>query len=409
MKQVTPSQSSTTAPKKQRKYLSWLPVGMLLLGIFIGSVSTGGIDVLTNSIGEKPIASNQSLPENLNYKDVEEVYDSLRKNFDGELSLEDLQTGMKRGLVEASGDPYTTYFTTEESEEFSGEVNGTFSGIGAELIKENGVILVTTPLSGFPAEKAGIQARDVIIKIDDEDSTGITVGEAVKRIRGEKGTTVKLTVYRDDKQLEFSIVRDTITIPSVTSEVKDGIGILTITRFGDDTAELSREAANKFLTENVSGVVVDLRNNPGGYLNQAVDVASIWAPKGSKIVEEKRDGQTIKIDKTVSSPLLNSKPTVVLINGGSASASEILAGALKDLGLATLVGEKSFGKGSVQQIDTLDAGSALKVTIAKWFTPLGVNINKDGIQPDVEVKQSAEDITNKVDAQLNAAIKKLSE
>jgi carboxyl-terminal processing protease len=382
---------------------------MLLLGIFIGSVSTGGIDVLKNSTGEQPIASNQSLPDNLNYKEVEEVYDSLRKNFDGELSLEDLQTGMKRGLVEASGDPYTTYFTTEESEEFNGEVNGTFSGIGAELIKENGVIVVTTPLSGFPAEKAGIQARDVIIKIDDEDSTGITVAEAVKRIRGEKGTTVKLTVYREDKQLEFSIVRDTITIPSVTSEVKDGIGILTITRFGDDTAELSRQAANKFLAENVSGVVVDLRNNPGGYLNQAVDVASIWAPKGSKIVEEKRDGKTIKIDKTVSSPLLESKPTVVIINGGSASASEILAGALKDLGLATLVGEKSFGKGSVQQIDALDGGSALKVTIAKWFTPLGVNINKDGIQPDVEVKPSAEDITNKVDAQLNTAIKKLSE
>lgn len=401
--------SGTSVLLKKRKFGAWLPIGMLIIGIIIGSASTRGITLFTNSLGNNPISSNQSLPENMNYRDVEEVYDSLRKNFDGELTLEDLQTGMKRGLVEAAGDPYTTYFTVEESEEFSGEVNGTFSGIGAELVKENGVILVTTPLSGFPAEKAGIKARDVIIKIDDEDSTGITVADAVKRIRGEKGTTVKLTVYREDKQLEFSIVRDTITIPSVTSEVKDGVGILTITRFGDDTADLARAAASTFIAEDVRGVVVDLRNNPGGFLNQAVDVASIWAPKGSKIVEEKRDGKTIKIDKSVGTPILGSKPTVVLINGGSASASEILAGALKDLGIAKLVGEKSFGKGSVQQIDSLSTGSALKVTIATWFTPLGVNINKDGIQPDVEVKQSEEDIANKVDTQLNEAIKNLSE
>ena len=393
---------------KKSKWKSLLPIAMLIIGVALGSSMTKGVDFFADLFQNTEIAANSSLPNDLSYKEIEEVYDSLRKNYDGELSLEKLQDGMKRGLVEATGDPYTNYFTAEESEEFNGEVNGTFVGIGAELAKENGVITIVTPLRGYPAERAGLMARDVIVKIDDQDATGLTVSEAVDKIRGEEGTTVKLTVFRNEETIDYTITREVISIPSVTSEVKDGIGIMTITRFGEDTSSLAREAAESFVSQNVKGVVVDLRNNPGGYLNQAVDVASLWAPKEAAVVEERRDGQSIRIDRATGNPILENMPTRVLINGGSASASEILAGALKDLGYAKLVGEKSYGKGSVQQLDNFGNGTALKVTVAKWFTPAGINISNEGIAPDTEVKLTEEDLKTQNDTQKNAAIAELT-
>jgi len=389
-------------PKSRRKTSH---LAIFFIGLIFGVLASRGIGlIVASSSVQDPVGVNDSLPSNLDYTEVENVYDSLRTNYDGDLKLQDIYDSLKIGLSQATGDPYTTYFTVDENEEFNGEVNGTFSGIGAELLSENNVIIIATPLSGFPAEKAGLKSRDIILKIDDLDATSLTVSEAVKQIRGDKGTTVKLDILRGDEQLEFSIVRSTITIPSVNFKVENDIGYMQITRFGEDTYELARTAADKFVAVKVKGIIVDVRNNPGGYLDQSVKVSSLWILKGKTVVEERRGNVTERVDRSLGGNILSGYKTVVLINGGSASASEILAGALKDHGEATLIGEKTFGKGSVQQVNEFPGGSALKVTVAKWYTPNGKNINKEGIRPDAEVKITAEQATAGIDSQKKAAI-----
>lgn len=383
--------------KKPKKFLVF--AAGIVLGIGIGTIFANlGSFVLENK------SLNKGLPKNLDYSSVEEVYDALRVNYEGELTEEEILNGLKSGLARSTGDPYTTFLSKEDNEVFDSQLSGTFTGIGAELIEENNLVVVATPLSGFPAEKAGVSARDIIFKIDGEDATQLSVSEAVKKIRGEKGTTVKLTLIRDGEQLEISIVRDVINIPSVKSEVVDGIGYMTIYRFGDDTASLARKYANEYKASNLKGVIVDLRNNPGGYLDQSVKVASLWLDKNAVVVEEKRGDVSIKKDLAVGGNILKDVKTVILINGGSASASEILAGALRDSNAATLIGEKTFGKGSVQQLEEFSNNTALKVTVAKWFTPAGKNIDKEGISPDKEVLYTIEDSKNKVDPQKNAAL-----
>jgi carboxyl-terminal processing protease len=371
----------------------------MVLGVAVGTLAAN-----LNSFVLEDKSLNKGLPKNLDYSSVEEVYDALRVNYEGELTEEEILNGLKAGLARSTGDPYTTFLSKEDNEDFDSQLSGTFTGVGAELIEENNLVVVATPLSGFPAEKAGVSARDIIFKIDGEDATQLSVSEAVKKIRGEKGTTVVLTLIRDGEQLEISIVRDVINIPSVKSEVIDGIGYMTIYRFGDDTASLARKYANEYKTSNLKGVIVDLRNNPGGYLDQSVKVASLWLDKNAVVVEEKRGDVSIKKDLAVGSNILKGIKTVILINGGSASASEILAGALRDSNAATLIGEKTFGKGSVQQLEEFSNNTALKVTVAKWFTPAGKNIDKEGISPDKEVLYTIEDSKNKVDPQKNAAL-----
>jgi len=292
---------------------------------------------------------------------------------------------------------------TKETKDFNSDLNGTFEGIGAELGKKGDFVVIIAPIKGFPADKAGIRPGDIITKIDGEDSTSITVFEAVKRIRGEKGTEVVLDVVRDGESISIPIIRDTIDIPSVKWRTEDGVGIIEIARFSSDTTSLARKAAQEFKDAGISKVVLDLRSNPGGLLDEAVGVSSIWLDKGSTVLDEKRGGETIKTFKTSSTPILSGVKTVVLIDGGSASASEIVSGALKDNGVATLVGKTSFGKGSVQQLIDLEGGGTLKVTIARWYTPGGKNIDKEGIDPDVSVDLTPENIKNKEDPQLDKA------
>lgn len=384
-------------PKKPKKLIFFIS------GFFVGALFSVVINYAAYGIRSNS-SLNKELPKNLDYSSVEELYDNLRLNYDGELDITKILDGLKYGLAKATGDPYTIYLSKEDNEEFDSDINGTFTGIGAELIEENNVVVIATPLSGFPAEKAGVKARDIILKIDGEDATQLKVSEAVKKIRGEKGTEVTLTLLRDGDQLEITITRDVISIPSVKSEIKDGIGILTIYRFGEDTARLANKYADEYVGKKVKGVVVDLRNNPGGYLDQSVSVASLWVEKNSLVVEEKRGEVSVKKDLAVGDNKLKNLPTVLLVNGGSASASEIVAGALKDYKLATIVGEKTFGKGSVQQVIDLSDGTALKVTVSSWYTPKGQNINKDGIVPDTELELTTEDIKQKNDVQLNKAI-----
>ncbi len=398
-------QSDKRRPKGKQVVL------MFLAGAFVFALGWGfGTGRVGLGATDSSKSSNSELPADLTYQDIETVYDTLKANYDGELTLEKIKDGLKKGLAEASGDPYTEYLSAEESQEFDEELAGSFTGIGAELSKENDVVTVVAPIAGYPAEKAGLRAKDVIVEIDGKTTNDLSITEAVKRIRGPKGTVVKITVVRDKSQeLTFDIQRDNINIPSVEYEIKpNNIGFIKISRFGDDTARLARQAAEEFKQKNVRGVVVDVRNNPGGLLDSSVDVAGLWLNQKT-VLTERRGDVTVKTYSTENDAPLNGIPTVVLINEGSASASEILAGALSDNKAATLVGAKSFGKGSVQRLNSLRDGGTLKVTIARWYTPSGKNIDKEGIKPDSEVKFSAEDFAAKKDPQLDAALKSLQQ
>lgn len=380
---------------------------LLLAGVFYSGYQFGNGSWAIN-FGRQSVSENQSLPDKLDYSSVDEIYRLLKQSYDGQLTVDQLLAGLKKGLVEAAGDPYTTYMDSNEAQAFNEQLNGTFSGIGAELGKQGSDIVVIAPINGFPAEKAGLKAGDVIIMIDDKDTAGLSIEEAVALIRGEAGTTVKLTILRNDQPLEFTITREVIALPSVTAETLEGnIGYIQISRFADDTISSFNKAAKDFVDAGAKGVILDLRNNPGGYLDGAVSVSEAWLKNGQLILEEKRSGIVVKSYRADKTGILNDMPTVVLINQGSASASEIVAGALKDNNKATIMGVTSFGKGSVQEFSTFLAGDVLKVTVARWFTPNGQNIDKEGIEPDVIQEISDSDITNNIDSQLNKAIEAL--
>lgn len=351
---------------------------------------------------------NAGQPDQLDFSSVQAVYKTLREQFDGKLDAQTLINGAKKGLVAAAGDPYTLYFTDAEAKQFNSDLNGQFSGIGAEIGNKDTNLIIVSTLDNSPASKAGLQTNDIIAKVNDADTTGWSIDQAVSKIRGDKGTTVKLTIVRGQDVKEFSIVRNDIVNPSVTTQILDGnIGYMRISRFADDTTDLAQKAAADFVDKQVKGVVLDLRGDGGGYLTAAQSVAGLWLT-GDKTVVQERQGTTVKdtLYATGDAPL-KSVPTIVLIDGGSASASEIVSGALHDHGAAQLVGQKSFGKGSVQQLVDLPTGGQLKVTVAKWYTPNGKNINKEGISPDINVTPSATDISSNNDVQKAKALELL--
>ncbi|HSH55682.1 MAG TPA: S41 family peptidase [Candidatus Limnocylindrales bacterium] len=373
--------------------------------------------------GRFPVGAQQSefkavsgLPEQLNYSQVDDVYDVLRNNYDGKLTEEQIINGLKEGLAKSTNDPYTEYYTQKEAKEFQSQIDNSFSGIGAELGKDkDDNLIIVSPIAGFPAERAGIRVQDIVASINDESTSGLSIDEAVKKIRGEKGTTVKLQIIRNKSAAQtFTITRENIQVPSAKHEiVEDNIGYLTVSTFSNDTADLVSKAANEFRDKGVQKIVLDLRGNPGGRLEQAVEVAGQWLPAGKTVLTEKRGDVTIKAYQSTGPATLQGIPTVVLIDEGSASASEIVAGALRDNKAARLIGMKSYGKGVVQQTicvagprqaDGSCNGDMLKVTIASWFRPSGENIHKKGIKPDQEVKLSEADIEAKNDKQRQAAL-----
>ena len=390
-------------PRRAQRRFGWgtlIAVALIMAaGGFV--VGTRSEDILAVVKGSQNITA----VSRLDFSSLQDVYDKLRQEFDGKLDATALINGAKKGLVDAAGDPYTVYFTDTEASDYLDALDGRFSGIGAELDKKDGALLVVSTLDGSPARKAGLLAKDAIVKVNDEETTGWSIDKAVSKIRGEEGTTVKLTIVRHNQLKEFSIVRAKIINPSVKYEISaDNIGYVRLSRFADtDTAHLMKAAATEFHDKKVRGVVLDLRGNGGGYLKAAQEVASLWLDEGQMIVEERRGDTTTDALRAEGGALLKGVPTVVLIDSGSASASEILAGALHDHHVAQLVGVKSFGKGSVQQIVEIDSGGQLKVTIAKWFTPAGVNISKEGIKPDVSVTLSDSDIAKGHDRQKEKA------
>ncbi len=321
--------------------------------------------------------------------------------------------GAISGLAESFGDPYTVFFPPQESKNFEASINGEFQGVGMEIGIRDRVITVISPLKGTPAFNAGIKAGDKILKIDGAPATEMTVEKAVSLIRGPKGTTVVISVFREGEKepLEFKIVRDVINIPTIDTEKRpDGIFVIRLYSFSANSPQLFRNALEEFINSQGDKLILDLRNNPGGYLEAAVDMASWFLPGGKVVVkEESKDDGDKQIFRSKGYNIFSDKlKFVILVNAGSASASEILAGALSEHGIAKLVGEKTFGKGSVQELVKITPETSLKVTIARWLTPNGVSISEGGLKPDIEVVPTKDDITKGKDKQMEKAIEILN-
>ncbi len=349
----------------------------------------------------------------------QEISSTSTSEYDG-LSVEDRRIyGAIKGMVDSEEDPYTTFFTPQEAKSFETEIKGSFEGIGMEVGKKDDVITVIAPLPGSPSEKAGIKTGDKIIKINDKITIDMNIDEAVKLIRGPKGTSVVIQVYREgvDKPIDFKIIRDIIQLPTLDKfyDVKTGIYTIKVYSFSEQVDTLFKTAIKEFALSKSNKLIIDLRGNPGGYLESAVDMSSYFIPSG-KVVVSQDYGEKKKIEqmRSLGYDLLKNKNAKIalLVDGGSASASEIVAGALQDYKVATVIGEKTFGKGSVQEYIKLTAKTGLKVTTARWLTPKGNSISVSGLAPDIEVKKATsttmEQITNRTDNQYLKAVEFLN-
>lgn len=321
--------------------------------------------------------------------------------------------GMIQGLAESLGDPYTLFLPPTENEQFTEDMSGSFEGIGMEVAVRDKVLTVVSPLKGNPAERAGIKSGDKILKIDGADTAGLDITTAVKRIRGPKGTQVTLTVMREgwEAPREIKVTRDVITAPIITTKARpDGIFVIELFSFTANSPEMFRNALREFVESGDTKLVLDLRGNPGGYLDAAVDMASWFLPSGKVVVTEDYAGHATNIvHRSRGYAVFNENlRMVILVDRGSASASEILADALHHWGIAKLVGVNTFGKGSVQELVDITSETALKITVARWLGPDDIHIPLEGITPDVEVKITEEDVKAEKDPQLDKAIELLN-
>lgn len=387
------------ATGEKRQQLSWFLT--LVIVAIVSFVAGARSDALFANVAS--VFGVRTSNKTIDLSSVQKTYQELIANYDGKLDTQKLIYGANRGLVEAAGDPHTAYMDPDETKEFDKSLSGQIGGgIGAEIGLRNNKPTIIKPLENSPAQKAGIKAGEAIVKVNDEASSDWSVEKVVSKIRGEVGTSVKLTLLSGGQTREVSVVRQNIVSPAVESEIDGEIGILKVNRFGDDTVSLSRKYASEFVEKGVKKVILDLRNNPGGTVGAAQGLLGIWLDNQIAMTE-RRGSEIVKTLRTTGTPILGNMKTVVLINGNSASASEITAGALREYGKATLVGQKSYGKGSVQIVLGLPGGSQMKVTEARWYTPKGKNIDKTGIEPDVKVDLSSDDVNNNVDPQMDKA------
>jgi carboxyl-terminal processing protease len=362
-------------------------------------------------LGKYSQAPSGEISQDINFNLFWDVWDKLKEYYVDRKDLTDKKMfyGALRGLVSSAGDPYTVFMDPKVAQEFSEDLAGTFEGIGAEIGIKNDTLTIIAPLPDMPAEKAGLKAGDKVLAINGESTVGITLDEAVRKIRGPRGTTVTLSVARKDEDgiKDITITRGKIVVKSVRTNLReDNIFVIKITNFNEDTEKLFNQTVRKILDKNPRGIILDLRNNPGGLLDTAIEVASEWIEDGVVVTEKFSDDKKIE-HLARGRARLKGYSTVVLVNQGSASASEIVAGALQDYGLATLVGKKTFGKGSVQTLLNLPDGSSMKITVAKWLTPKGRSINDEGIDPDVEVDLTLDDYNADKDPQMDKAVEML--
>lgn len=384
---------------KQVLIYALIGVVFLALGLNIGNGNFGSL------IHRNHQTAN--LPFSLNYGAIQHEYQAIKQAYDGSLTAQQLQDGLAHGLANATNDPYTEYFNKSEAADFTSQLDNTFSGIGAELGKDSsGNLEIIAPLSGSPAEKAGLKSKDIVLNINGTTTSGLNLDNAVSKIRGAAGSVVTLDILRNGTQkLTIKVTRQVIKVPSVNSQILSGnIGYMQIIDFSSDTSSLASKAAQSFKHAGVKGIILDLRDDPGGEVDAAVNVSSLWLTPGQTVFTEKRGNQVVASYTATGQNTLLGIPTVVLINGGSASASEITAGALHDNKVATLLGEKSYGKGSVQEIDNLPGGAEIKITIAHWYTPDNKNISKVGITPDQVVTLQPGELSSPSDTQVTSGL-----
>lgn len=358
-----------------------------------------------------PPTPEESLP-NADFSLFGEAIKVVKEKFFNadEINDQKLLYGAIRGAINALGDPYSVFFEPSDAKKFEQDIEGSFGGIGAEIGIRNNQLVIVAPLKGNPAEKVGLKAGDKIIKINDVDTFGLSVEEAVKLIRGEEGSEVILLILRDgwERAKEFKITRATITVPTLDWEIKEGdILYIHLQSFNSNAPPLLYEALVNGLLRGADGLILDLRNNPGGFLEVSIRTAGWFLERGSVVVSEKFADGRVKDFRASGNGSLKDFPMVVIINEGSASASEILAGALRDHRGIKLVGEKTFGKGTVQELENLRDGSVIKISMAEWVTPNGSVIEKKGLKPDLEVKMTEDDVKNGRDPQLEKAIEVL--
>lgn len=377
---------------------------LILIVLFAGFFAGGFY------VGKNQIACKVCKPEALDFSLFYDVYNKLQTTFVDPLKIDNTKIvyGAIEGMTKSLGDPYTTFFNPEQSKQFADDLSGYFSGIGAEVGIKKEQLTIVAPLPETPAEKAGLKAGDMILKIDNKETTDMSTEEAVKLIRGQKGTNVTLNIFREGflKPKDFTITRDTIKVPSIKWELKDGdVAYIHIYQFDQSLSGDFKKASMEILASPAKKIVLDLRNNPGGYLELAQEIAG-WFEENGQIVtiEDFGKGKEQNIYKTQGNATFANYPMVILMNQGSASASEILAGSLRDNRGIKLIGEKSFGKGSVQQVLGLSDGSSIKVTIAKWLTPKGASISEVGLAPDIKVDISDADALANKDPQLAKAL-----
>ncbi|MFO0764452.1 MAG: S41 family peptidase [Patescibacteria group bacterium] len=414
-----PPVTPPVTPKPQKPWINMLVIfGVgLLLGAAAGKASSpsnaGSSASSTAMYSGSVLGIGQSAPnsidKDIDFKQFWDVWSKLKeKYYKNDVSDKQMFYGALQGLASSMGDPYTMYFDPKEANDFQNALSGTFSGIGAEIGLRDDHITIIAPLPETPAERAGLKAGDIVVDINGTSTVGMGVEQAVSLIRGEKGTKVKLKIYRQSNKkdpFDVELTRETIQVKSVRVKWQDkNIAVIEVTNFNTDTKEGFDKAVSEVLKKDPKGIILDLRNNPGGFLDTAVAMAGEWLATDSVVVKERRQGQIIEQLRSTGKARLRGIPTVVLVNQGSASASEIVSGALQDTKSATVVGMKTFGKGSVQDYLNLSDGSALKVTIAEWLTPSGRTINKTGLEPDVLVDRTEKDYEQQRDPQLDRAL-----
>lgn len=392
-----------SSPEKKKQW-SFAPGSfVLILGLvfIVGYAAGTRNDQIVAAVA--PIAGFKVETGSLDLSSVQNTFRTLKANFDGQLDDQKLIEGASRGLAAATGDGHTQYFDSKEARQFNNDLNGNIGGgIGASIGMREEKPTILNVLAGTPAEKEGLKNGDIVLAVNDQAVGKQTVDEVVGKIRGEIGTTVKLTVNRDGEAKIFNLTRQEITSPSVTSKLDGDIGILTITRFDKETGVSARAEAQKLKDQGAKKLVVDLRDNGGGTLPAAPDVAGLWLDN-KVVVSERHEDKVVDEQRSGNNAILAGMPTVLLVNGGTASAAEIVAGALKDYKVATLIGQKTYGKGTVQQAIELNGGAMLKVTVQRWYTPNGTNVDKKGITPDQTVELTREDNNANRDPQLDAA------
>lgn len=390
-----------------------IKIGLFILAAFVVGWIFGALNARVSLVGYTPRLIERNLAESqADFSVFWRAWDLLVEYYDGNVDYTKMIQGAIRGMTEALGDPYTAFLSREEAELLNAELSGVIYGIGAEIGIKNDELTIVTVLPGTPAERSGLMSGDVIWYIDNESTEEMILEEAIFKIRGKEGTEVTLEIKRNGERKEHKIKRAKIVIESVTSKIVEGnVGVINVVRFDENTTSSTREILDGFISKNVEKIVLDLRNNPGGYFDQSISLTSEFVKEGVAVREKREVGGNKKSEEYRVSG--NGRMTgeniriVVLINEGSASAAEIVAGALKDHKRATLVGNTTFGKGSVQEIKNLSDGALMRITIAHWYTPNGTNINEKGVEPHHIVDMTEEDFDKNKDPQLEKALQLL--